>query len=59
VGEAAAGAEASGVAGAVASAGGVAGAGVASCAKAAVLSASADAKRMIFMVFVPPTVVGE
>jgi hypothetical protein len=47
---------AGGVAGIVASAGGVAGAGAASCAKAAVLSASADAKRIIFIVVVPPTV---
>ena len=56
---AAAGAEASGVAGAVAgivdeSAGGVVGAGVASCAIAAVLSARADAKRIIFMVSLQP-----
>ena len=49
-----AGAEASGVAGIAG--GGVVGAGVASCAMAAVLSAKADAKRIIFIFFLQPFV---
>jgi hypothetical protein len=39
--------------------GGVVWAGVASCATAAVPSASADAKRIIFISFLQPFVVGE
>ncbi len=67
---AAGGVEASGVAGiaapaggagevgVVAPAGGAGGVDVVFCAMAALLSASADAKRIIF-ILVPPTVVGE